>query len=82
MGSCTSCLPFISCSGTTIQVVLKLPHGTQCVRYHNGTFKSIGSIQDWIQTLYTVDWDGWVAYNDETQLTNKRSKGHCKGIVT
>jgi len=82
MGSCTSCYSSITCNAITLQVVLKLPHGNNCVRYHNGTFKLIGSIQDWIQTLYTFDWDGWVAYNDETQLTNKRSKGHCKGILT
>ena len=79
MGSCCS---LFSISVTSLQVVLKLPRGDKCIKYHNAGFNAIGSIQDWIQTVYTIDWSGWIAYNDETQLTSKRTKGHCKGILT
>lgn len=79
MGSCLSC---ISCNAVALQVVLKLPHGQKCVRYHNGEFLPMDSIQEWIQTLYPSNWTGWAAYNDETKLTTKKTKGHCKGIVS
>jgi deoxyribonuclease-2 len=61
---------------------LKLPHGQKCIRYHKGEFLPMDSIQEWIQTLYPSNWSGWAAYNDETTLTNKKTKGHCKGIVS
>jgi deoxyribonuclease II len=79
MGSCLSC---ISCNTVALQVVLKLPHGHKCIQYHNGMFHPMDSIQEWIQTLYPSNWTGWAAYNDETTLTTKKTKGHCKGIVS
>ena len=79
MGSCISC---ISCNAITLQVVLKLPHGHKCIRYHNGVFHPMESIQEWIQTLYPSNWTGWAAYNDETTLTKIKTKGHCKGIIS
>jgi len=82
MGSCLSCLSCITCNDVTLQVVLKLPHGYKSIYYDQGQFKSMESIQDWIQVLYPSNWNGWAAYNDETDLTTKKTKGHCKGIVS
>jgi len=79
MGSCFSCC---SNSDVSVQVVLKLPHGQHCIRYDNGSFQTMPSIQEWIQSIYTQEWLGWAAYNDETTLTKTKTKGHCKGIVT
>jgi hypothetical protein len=77
MGSCFSC-----CSVVTIHVVLKLPHGHKGLLYHNGAFVPMESVQDWVQSLYSSGWTGWTAYNDDTTVTNKKTKGHCKGVVT
>jgi deoxyribonuclease-2 len=77
MGSCFSC-----CSVVTIHVVLKLPHGQKGLLYHNGAFVPMESVQDWVQSLYSFGWTGWTAYNDDTTVTNKKTKGHCKGVVT
>ena len=78
MGSCFSCL----CNTIAVHVVLKLPHGHKGLLYNNGEFHPMDSVQDWVQSLYSVGWEGWAAYNDETSLTTKKTKGHCKGIVT
>ena len=78
MGSCFSCL----CNTISVHVVLKLPHGHKGLLYNNGEFHPMDSVQDWVQSLYSEGWEGWAAYNDETCLTTKKSKGHCKGIVT
>jgi hypothetical protein len=79
MGSCISCF---YCNTVSVQVVLKLPHGQKGLIYHAGEFKPMESVQDWVQSLYSNSWSGWAAYNDETTVTNKKTKGHCKGVVT
>ena len=79
MGSCFSCF---ACNSVNIHVVLKLPHGQKGLIYHNGAFEPMESVQDWVQSLYLSGWTGWAAYNDDTAVTNKKTKGHCKGVVT
>ena len=82
MGSCFSNCYCFPCKIVSVHVVLKLPHGQKGLIYNNGAFHPMESVQDWVQSLYSSGWDGWAAYNDETCITNKKTKGHCKGVVT
>jgi len=77
MGLCFSCKEELS-----VDVVLKLPHGEKGIRYRDGSFHHLESIQDWISGIWkSRPWTGWLAYNDETTVITSKTKGHCKGIV-
>ena len=85
MGQCLSCYSYVSCitcDDVSLQVVIKLPHGHKGIIHHNGVFLPMESIQDWVQEIYNSNWEGWAAYNDETDISTIKSKGHCKGIVS
>ena len=78
MGQCV-------CSQDQVQfyseVALKFPNGIKGITFYKTEWVSC-DINTWLQDRYkNAPWTNWLVYNDQSKINNKRTKGHCKGIV-
>lgn len=83
-GLCNVCEPIFSpLSYNKVDIILKVPHGKNCFQIRNNAKKwdfneDVNSV---IKSLYTIKFDNWIVYNDETPTKTDSNGAHAKGIL-